>query len=48
MAKLKLGVIVKATDNPEKSIKRVREFNLPTCQISCWDENFLNTNYAKS
>lgn len=47
MDKLKLGVIVSTTDNPEESIKEVKKFNLPTCQIACWDEKFLNPDYAK-
>lgn len=48
MDKLKLGVIVSTTDNPEESIKEVKKFDLPTCQIACWDENFFNINYAKN
>lgn len=47
MDKLKLGVIVSTTDNPEESIKEVKKFDLPTCQIACWDEIFFNANYAK-
>ena len=47
MEKLKLGVIVSTSDKPEESIKEVKKFDLSTCQIACWDEKYLNPNYAK-
>ena len=34
---LPLGVIVSLREQPEESIAHVRQFDLPTCQVSSWD-----------
>lgn len=34
---LPLGVLVGLREAPEDSIAHVREFGLPTCQVSCWN-----------
>ena len=37
MAKLKLGMIVRLENGPEREILKVRSLGFPTCQVSCWD-----------
>lgn len=36
MAKLKIGVLVGLTDQPEKDLQKVHDFGLQSCQVSCW------------
>lgn len=47
MAQLKLGVIVGLTDDPEKDLAKVKELDLPTCQISCWNPALLTSQLAQ-
>lgn len=47
MTKLKLGVIVNLTETPEEDLIKVKELELPTCQIACWDSTLLIPNYAR-
>jgi len=47
MAKLKLGTIVSMESGVEEAIAKVREFGLPTCQVSCWSPDMLTEDNAK-
>lgn len=47
MTRLKLGVIVSLEKGPEEELKKVRELDLPTCQISCWKQELLNSQNAE-
>ncbi|MGC9064946.1 MAG: sugar phosphate isomerase/epimerase family protein, partial [bacterium] len=38
---LKLGVIVPLTKKIEEPIKRVKDLDLPTCQIACWESELF-------
>jgi L-ribulose-5-phosphate 3-epimerase len=44
---LPLGVLVSLREEPEASIARVREFDLPTCQLSCWDLELCRPDVAR-
>jgi len=46
MVKLRLGVIVRLESGPEGAISKVRDFGLPTCQVSCWSQELLSTEMA--
>ncbi|MGQ9514796.1 MAG: sugar phosphate isomerase/epimerase family protein [Thermoproteota archaeon] len=47
MTRLKLGVIVSLERGPEEEIRKVRSLDLPTCQISCWNQELLNSDNAE-
>jgi L-ribulose-5-phosphate 3-epimerase len=44
---LPLGVIVSLREEPEASIAHVREFDLPTCQVSCWNLELCRSEVAR-
>lgn len=44
---LQLGVMVTLREQPEESIAQVREFALPTCQVSCWDLALCRSEVAR-
>jgi len=46
MARLKLGVVARLEQGPEKALRRVRELGFPTCQVICWDPEWLNEEAA--
>ena len=46
MAKLKLGVMAPLEKGPEATIKEVKDFRLPTCQVSCWQRDLLTPQMA--
>ena len=46
MTKLKLGVMAPLEEGPEATINKVKAFELPTCQVSCWQRNRLNAEMA--
>jgi L-ribulose-5-phosphate 3-epimerase len=41
MTKMKLGVMAPLEKGPETTIKEVHDFGLPSCQVVCWDREFL-------
>ena len=41
MTTLKIGVMASLEHGPEKSLKEVHDFGLPTCQVSCWTRDLL-------
>lgn len=47
MAMLRLGVIVGLREQPEESIAHVREFALPTCQVSAWNLDLCRPEVAQ-
>ncbi|MGQ9628893.1 MAG: sugar phosphate isomerase/epimerase family protein [bacterium] len=48
MAKIRLGVIVPLTENPEEEIEKVHQLGLPTCQISLWRSELVRREIAQS
>ena len=38
---IRLGIIVGLTEHPEEALGKVRDLNLPTCQLSCWKPDIL-------
>ena len=45
---LKLGVIVSLAEGPEAAIENVAAFDLPSCQVSCWNVDlYTDTNAAR-
>jgi L-ribulose-5-phosphate 3-epimerase len=46
--KLKLGVMASLPSGAEAAIKRVADFGLPTCQVSCWDPALYTEENAKA
>lgn len=47
MSAIRLGIIIGLTTEPEEAMRRVRELGLPTCQVSCWQEELLTTALAE-
>ena len=47
MTKLKLGTIVSMERGVEEAIVKVRQFGLPTCQVSCWSPEMLTEDNAR-
>lgn len=47
MAKLKLGVIVGLTERPEEDLGKVKDLDLPTCQLACWEPDMLTPEMAR-
>ncbi len=46
MAKLRLGVMAPLEVGPEATVREVRDFGLPTCQVSCWQPDLLTIEMA--
>jgi L-ribulose-5-phosphate 3-epimerase len=46
MAKMKLGVMAPLEKGPEATIREVKDFGLPTCQVSCWQRDLLTMELA--
>ena len=46
MTRLKLGVMVRLTDSPEESLRRVKSLGFPTCQVSVGDPASLDETMA--
>ena len=44
---LRLGVIVSLRAQPEESIAHVKEFDLPTCQVSSWNPELYTSEAAR-
>jgi sugar phosphate isomerase/epimerase len=44
---LKLGIIVPLTEEVEASIKKVKDLDLPTCQIASWESELLTRENAE-
>ncbi len=47
MAAMKLGIIVGLTEQPEADLSKVRDLDLPTCQLSCWQPDILTETMAE-
>jgi len=47
MAKLKLGMIVRLSSEPDKELSKVQELGFPTCQVSCWDMKLYSKRIAR-
>ncbi|MCL4508401.1 MAG: sugar phosphate isomerase/epimerase [Chloroflexi bacterium] len=47
MAPLPLGIIVSLREDPSESVARVREFNLPTCQVNSWNLELCRSDVAE-
>jgi sugar phosphate isomerase/epimerase len=43
---MKLGVLVRLEDGPEKAVAKVRDLQFPTCQVVCWDADWLTETIA--
>lgn len=41
LSTIKLGIIVGLTEFPEEAFGKVRELDLPTCQLACWRPEIL-------
>jgi len=48
MGQLRLGVITRLEVGPEKALKMVSDLRFPTCQVVCWDAEWLNAEVADS
>lgn len=46
--KLRLGVIVSLAKGAEAEIKKVHDFGLSTCQVSCWNPDLYNDDTLRS
>ncbi len=46
MTKLKLGVMAPLEHGPEETLKRVKDFDLPTCQVVCWQRDLFTDDIA--
>ena len=38
---IKLGVMASLEEGPEEALKKVRDLDLPTCQVTCWTRELL-------
>ena len=47
MVKLKLGMLVSLTSDPEKELNKVRNLGFPTCQVTCWNMSLYNDEIAR-
>jgi len=47
LAKLKLGVIISLEDAKKEGLEKVRNLDLPTCQVSCWNPDIMNRETAE-
>lgn len=47
MAKIKLGVIISLESAKKEGLRKVRDLDLPTCQVSCWNPDIMNEGTAK-
>jgi len=45
--KLKLGVIISLESAMNEGLSKVRDLDLPTCQVSCWNPDIMNGEVAK-
>lgn len=43
---MKLGVIVSLEEGVERAIKKVKDLDLPTCQIVCWNQDLFTESNA--
>jgi len=46
MTTLKLGAMAPLEEGPEEALKKVRDFGLPTCQVTCWQRDLLTPEMA--
>jgi sugar phosphate isomerase/epimerase len=46
MAKLQIGVMAPLEHGPEKTLQNVRDFDLPTCQLVCWQRELFTGEIA--
>jgi len=44
---LKLGVIISLESAMKEGLRKVRDLDLPTCQVSCWNPDIMNGEVAK-
>lgn len=47
MSTIQLGVVVNLRSGPEEVLQKVADLNLPTCQLSVWDETLATDDVAK-
>ncbi|MGC8972072.1 MAG: sugar phosphate isomerase/epimerase family protein [bacterium] len=45
---MKLGVVVSLTEGIDAAIKKVKDFDLPTCQVVCWDPELFTRENAQT
>ena len=46
MTSIKLGVVTRLERSPETALQRVSDLDFPTCQVICWDPEWLNEEVA--
>ena len=44
--RMRLGVVARLEQGPEKAMAKVAELGFPTCQITCWHPEWLNAEIA--
>ena len=43
---MKLGIIVPLDEQPDGTLRKVRDLGLPTCQVTCWRQELLTESVA--
>lgn len=47
MTQMKLGVLVRLEEGPETAMEKVSQLGFQTCQVTCWDPDWLAEEVAK-